>query len=62
MGDALSGAAFGDKRVSWLLAVPVSAADVRYVRYLRDHGDAAFEDLLESCGADVTSLSRASVV
>lgn len=57
-GDALSSAVFGDKRVSWLLAIPVSDAELQYVR---DHGDDAFERLLESRDADVTSLGRASV-
>lgn len=57
-GDALSGGMFGSKRVSWLLAVPVSEAEVQYVR---DHGDDALEQLLEARDADVTSLSRPSV-
>lgn len=56
-GDALSGEVFGGKRVSWILAIPASDAEVQYVR---DHGDDAFERLLEARDADVTSLRRPS--
>jgi hypothetical protein len=57
--EALNSAVFGSKRVSWLLAVPISEAEAQYVR---EHGDDAFERMLESADADVTSLGRPSVV
>lgn len=49
----------GTKRVSWLLAVPISDAERSY---LASHGDDAFERRLESERADFTNPDRTSVV
>lgn len=57
-GDTLGTAVFGAKRVSWLLAIPISDREAQYVR---DRGDEAFEELLQAEDADVARLGRPSV-
>jgi hypothetical protein len=49
----------GTKRVSWLLAIPISEAEYGY---LKQHGDRELERRLEERKADVSDISRASVV
>jgi hypothetical protein len=48
----------GTKKVTWLMAVPISDAEWSY---LREHGDTAFEQLLEQHHADFSNPDRASV-
>lgn len=50
---------FDDKKVAWLLAVPISDAELEYARM---HGHEALEDLLEQHDADIADLDRASVL
>lgn len=49
----------GTKKVSWLLAMPIS--DAEYL-YLQEHGDHAFEQALEKQHVDASDLDRASVI
>jgi hypothetical protein len=49
----------GTKKVSWLLAMPISEPECRYLREL---GDEAFERLLEGRHADVFDPDRPSVI
>ena len=49
----------GTKKVSWLLAMPISEAERAY---LQAHGDDAFEQLLERQLADFSNPDRESVV
>ena len=49
----------GTKRVSWLLAMPISESEYSY---LRDHGDHALERLLENQHTDFSNPDRPSVV
>jgi len=49
----------GTKKVTWLLAIPISELECRY---LREHSDEAFERLLEEHDADVFDPERPSVV
>jgi hypothetical protein len=57
--DSLKTLDCGTKKVSWLLAAPISDAECRY---LQEHGDEALEDLLEKHQVDIFSLTRPSVV
>lgn len=49
----------GTKKVSWLLAMPISQAECQY---LLEHGDDALETLLERYQIDIFDLYRPSVV
>ena len=49
----------GTKKVSWLLAMPISESEYSY---LKEHGDQALECLLEKQHIDVSNLERPSVV
>ncbi|MFN7949732.1 MAG: suppressor of fused domain protein [Blastocatellia bacterium] len=49
----------GTKKVSWLLAMPISEPEYSY---LKQYGDEALERLLEAQHADVTNPERPSVV
>ena len=49
----------GTKKISWLLAMPIS--DPEY-SYLKEYGDQAFERLLEERDVNVSDLERPSVV
>jgi hypothetical protein len=49
----------GTKKVSWLLAIPISDAEYGF---LKEHGDDALEDLFEVRQIDIFNLSRSSVV
>ncbi len=49
----------GTKKVSWLLAMPISELEYSY---LKEHGDQALERLLEKQHIDVSNLERPSVV
>jgi hypothetical protein len=49
----------GTKKASWLLVVPISDAEMRF---LEKHGDNALEDLFEKEQIDVFDLDRSSVV
>jgi hypothetical protein len=49
----------GSKKVSWLLAMPISESEYSYVK---EHGDQALEDLLEERRADFANPDRPSVV
>jgi hypothetical protein len=49
----------GTKKVSWLLAIPISEPEYSY---LKEYGDQAFERLLEEQHADVFNPERPSVV
>jgi hypothetical protein len=49
----------GTKKVSWLLAMPISESEYSY---LKEHGDQALERLLEKQHIDVSNLERPSVV
>lgn len=58
--DALGGVQVSDSlRVHWLSAVPIS--DSEYA-YLREHGDEAFEDMLEARDVDYADVERPSAV
>lgn len=50
---------FGDRQVTWLLAVPISPAEMAYADR---HGDAALEDLFESHQVDICDLFRGCTV
>ena len=56
--DALKTLDCGSKSVSWLLVVPVSDAEARY---LGQHGGDALESLFEKEQIDVFDLNRAAV-
>jgi hypothetical protein len=47
------------KKVTWLWAIPISEAESRFIA---EHGDDKFEDLLERSGADVFDIHRPSIV
>ena len=47
------------KKVTWLWAIPISEAESRFIA---EHGDERFEDLLEASGADVFDIHRPSIV
>jgi hypothetical protein len=47
------------KKVTWLWAIPISEAESRFIA---EHGDERFEELLESSGADVFDIHRPSIV
>jgi len=47
------------RKVSWLLAVPISESEYQY---LREHGEKAFESLLETAQIDVSDLERSPTV
>jgi hypothetical protein len=49
----------GTKKVSWLLAVPISELEYSY---LKEHGDKALERLMEKQQIDVSNPERPSVV
>lgn len=49
----------GTKKVSWLLAMPISESEYSY---LKEHGDHVFERLLEKQQTDFSNLERPSVV
>ena len=49
----------GTKKVSWLLAMPISESECSY---LRTHDEKALEHLLESAKIDVADLDRASLL
>lgn len=49
----------GTKKVSWLLALPISEPEYSY---LRKYGDHALEQLFESRKIDFASIERSSVV
>ena len=49
----------GTKKVSWLMAIPISEAEYAY---LKEHGDHALERLLEKQQTDFSNPDRASVV
>jgi hypothetical protein len=57
--DALKTLDCGTKKVSWLLVVPISDAECKY---LEEHGDDALEDLFEKHQIDIFNLTRPSVV
>lgn len=50
---------FGDRNVTWLLAIPIS--DDEY-KFAEKEGTDALENKLEGCEADIADLQRASVV
>jgi hypothetical protein len=56
--DALTTLDCGTKRVSWVLAMPISNGERDY---LEKHGDDALESLFESEQIDIFDLGRASV-
>jgi antitoxin YqcF len=47
------------KKVSWLLAMPISEAEYCY---LKEHGEEALESLLEERHADFADPDRSSIV
>jgi hypothetical protein len=47
------------KKVTWLWAIPISAAESKYIA---ENGDDDFESLLEKADADVFDIHRESVV
>jgi hypothetical protein len=49
----------GTKKVSWLLAMPISESEYSH---LKEHGDRALESLLEQKQVDFSNPDRASVV
>lgn len=49
----------GTKTVSWLLAMPISEAEHRY---LKEHGEHALEQLLEKEKTDFSDLDRVSIL
>jgi hypothetical protein len=50
---------FGARKVTWLLALPISEAEAGY---RREQGDHALEQLLEKHSADFANLDRPSVI
>jgi hypothetical protein len=56
--DSLKTLDCGTKKVSWLLAMPISDAEQDY---LNEHGDDALEDLFEKHQIDIFDLTRTSV-
>jgi hypothetical protein len=49
----------GTKKVSWLIAMPISEAEQSY---LAEHGDHAFERLLERQHCDFSNPDRPSAL
>lgn len=49
----------GTKKVSWLIAMPISDSEYSY---LKEHGDRALDRLFESRQIDVSNLDRSSVL
>ncbi|MBX7102511.1 MAG: suppressor of fused domain protein [Gemmataceae bacterium] len=47
------------KKVTWLWAIPISAAESKYIA---ENGDNEFESLLEEANADVFDIHRESIV
>jgi hypothetical protein len=58
-GDALNMLDCGTKKVTWLLAMPISESEYTY---LQQHGEHAFEHLLEEQEIDVFDPERPSAV
>ncbi|MFV0920512.1 suppressor of fused domain protein [Ralstonia nicotianae] len=56
--EGFNGVDFGDKKVHWLLAVPISDAEHAY---LRDHGLDALERAFEDRQIDIFDINRDSV-
>ncbi|MHA6861728.1 suppressor of fused domain protein [Ralstonia pseudosolanacearum] len=56
--EEFNGVDFGDKKVHWLLAVPISDAEHAY---LRDHGLDALERAFEDRQIDIFDINRDSV-
>nr|OAI62072.1 hypothetical protein RSP597_22065 [Ralstonia solanacearum] len=56
--EGFSGVDFGDRKVNWLLAVPISDAERIY---LRDHGLQALERAFEGRQIDIFDINRDSV-
>ena len=50
---------FGIKKVSWLLAMPISESEYSY---LRTHDVNALEHLLENANIDIADLDRPSLI
>lgn len=50
---------FGKKKVSWLMAIPISTQEAEF---RKQHGDSALEALFETHQIDVYDLKRRSVV
>jgi hypothetical protein len=57
--DALTTQCYDSKKVSWLLVMPISDGELQY---LRQHGDALLEELLEQRQIDICDLNRSSVI
>ncbi len=57
--EALRSTQFGTKKVAWLLAFPISQAELEL---LREKGDSALEDEFEKHNVDIFDLYRESVV
>lgn len=58
-GDRLKTLNFKDKKVAWLLAVPISEKEFKYAK---DKGKDALEELLEEKQIDIFNLYRKSVL
>ena len=58
-GHALDAFVVGSKTLTWLLAMPSAEAERRF---LREHGEHAFESRLEAARVDVFDPERPSVV
>ncbi|WP_263117503.1 suppressor of fused domain protein [Bacillus subtilis] len=50
---------FGNKKVTWLMALPISEGEFEYAR---KHGSESLQDLLESEQIDVFDIKRSSIV
>jgi hypothetical protein len=57
--EALHSTKFDGVNVTWLLAFPVSVSETDY---LEQHGDEAFEALLESSNSNVFDISRKPII
>jgi antitoxin YqcF len=58
-GDSLNRLNCGPKKVTWLLAMPISEPEYAF---LREHGDLALERLLQKQDADFSNPDRPTVV
>jgi hypothetical protein len=57
--ERLRSTMIGDRKVAWLLAIPVSKAETEFAQ---SHGPDKLEDLFVEKGIDIYDLNRASVV
>ena len=56
--DKLTTLSFNDKKIAWLLVIPISEKELEYAK---KHGTDALENLFEEYQIDIFDLKRKSV-